>query len=505
MKKKAPKKKAKGYAYGTDAVGVMPAGTPEQDLSKAKKYAGKKKGKFGDYASDYASIMGDTMLSTIGLPDVIDNQYKTELGTKTGDFMNKYVNPVAGAAGKVAMNMAAPGLGAVASAVTGAANAGVKNKRTAKRSDETDEMYQLRMIREGEMDDQGFLNTAGGNQLLSSAMQYGTQFLKNGGLVDRLANGVDVGEEPKKKFTVSASTGQAHMQRGKAINSDRALLDAALRKKLGLKDTDPLGDQTLSIEEVNAIAPNYYKNVKAAKEYYNTNKSLPRDAKGNFITDYAGTGEPGTSIEETVYGPRHRAVVYPSSATILIDPKKKPVAMPVDTTIAPILGQKDGGEVVGAGTSRSDSINAKVEKGAFVVPAENAGVAKQIRKEVLGENPNEIANLNQGGGVPVKLSDGEELFTKAEKEFLIKAGIDITKLAPNAKTGVNKAAGGEVDDGGEDLTALLKKLDEQEAKLKEKEKQAKIEQQKEADSEKKASVKFAMSRAIEKSNNGLLR
>ena len=78
----------------------------------------------------------------------------------------------------------------------------------------------------------------------------------------------------------------------------------------------------------------------------------------------------------------------------------------------------NGGEIKGKGTAKSASIKAKVEEGAFVVPAENSEKAKAIREELLESPADEKAELNHKGGVDVKLSNGEHLFTKEEADEL---------------------------------------------------------------------------------------
>ena len=92
----------------------------------------------------------------------------------------------------------------------------------------------------------------------------------------------------------------------------------------------------------------------------------------------------------------------------------------------------EGGEIKGKGGPKSDSINAKVEAGSFIVPAENADLAKQLVSKVLGKNPSKKAKLNQGGETPVKLSDGEYMFSPEEKAELESYGYDLSALAPNA-------------------------------------------------------------------------
>ncbi len=92
----------------------------------------------------------------------------------------------------------------------------------------------------------------------------------------------------------------------------------------------------------------------------------------------------------------------------------------------------DGGEIKGKGTAKSDSIKAKVKEGSFVVPAEASGIAEQLREKVLVKAPKK-ANLKQSGGVDVKLSNGEHIFTPEEVNELMQEGIDLNKLAPDAK------------------------------------------------------------------------
>lgn len=112
-------------------------------------------------------------------------------------------------------------------------------------------------------------------------------------------------------------------------------------------------------------------------------------------------------------------------------------------------GYKDGGKIEGSGTAKSDSIKAKVEKGSFVVPAENAQAAEEIRKKVLKAPSMKRANLNQKEGEEVKLSDGEHLFTPEEKEKITSLlGHEILEaLAPNAEHGEDEMKNGGLTSG----------------------------------------------------------
>lgn len=98
-----------------------------------------------------------------------------------------------------------------------------------------------------------------------------------------------------------------------------------------------------------------------------------------------------------------------------------------------LKGKKEGGLIEGPGTAKSDSIKAVIKPGSFVVPAENAELAEELRAKVLMKAPKAKAKLNQQGGTGVKLSDGEHLFDPKEKMQLMQAGVNLKALAPNAE------------------------------------------------------------------------
>lgn len=107
-----------------------------------------------------------------------------------------------------------------------------------------------------------------------------------------------------------------------------------------------------------------------------------------------------------------------------------------------------GGEIQGPGGPKDDVIPGKLPKGSFVVPAENADYAAAIRAAVLGDAPSKSASLKNGGGVPVRVSDGEHLFMPDEVRKIKKAGIDLNLLAPNSDRPTSSLA-----DGGKVKTA----------------------------------------------------
>lgn len=106
-------------------------------------------------------------------------------------------------------------------------------------------------------------------------------------------------------------------------------------------------------------------------------------------------------------------------------------------------GFAHGGKIEGKGTAKSDSISMKADDDGFIVPAENAGIAGQIRASVLGESPKKKAFKN-GGKVDIKVSDGEHYFSKGEVALINKAGIDLNELAPNQDMTTNFGEGGDI-------------------------------------------------------------
>ena len=106
-----------------------------------------------------------------------------------------------------------------------------------------------------------------------------------------------------------------------------------------------------------------------------------------------------------------------------------------------------GGKVVGPGGPKDDKVKAKLKKGSFVVPAENAKVAEVLRKSILGDDTKTTDATKSG--VNVMLSNGEHLFTPSEVKKITAAGINLDALAPEAEEqlnpGVKLAKGLKVD------------------------------------------------------------
>ncbi len=103
-------------------------------------------------------------------------------------------------------------------------------------------------------------------------------------------------------------------------------------------------------------------------------------------------------------------------------------------------GYEEGGPIKGPGGPKTDSINMKAKSGSFIVPAENYEAGMQLGRDYLGWTDESIAGRKQGG-TAIKVSDGEVLYTPEEVEKLDLLGVDLNKLAPNAKPG-NKMANG---------------------------------------------------------------
>ena len=104
-----------------------------------------------------------------------------------------------------------------------------------------------------------------------------------------------------------------------------------------------------------------------------------------------------------------------------------------------------GGLIKGPGTGTSDDIPGNLNRGDFVATAKNKNKALALRKQF--GLPMQKANLQKGGKtmkkIPVKVSNGETLFTKSEINSMVKKGgrqvIDyLNSLAPEAEVPLQK-------------------------------------------------------------------
>jgi hypothetical protein len=103
-----------------------------------------------------------------------------------------------------------------------------------------------------------------------------------------------------------------------------------------------------------------------------------------------------------------------------------------------VKGYSNGGQVKGEGGPKEDKVMAKVEEDSFIVPEENKEIAQGLRAKLLQTPPKKEANLNQKGGIKVKLSNGEHMFTPEEKQELLRRGVNVDLLAPKAENKVEK-------------------------------------------------------------------
>ena len=106
-------------------------------------------------------------------------------------------------------------------------------------------------------------------------------------------------------------------------------------------------------------------------------------------------------------------------------------------------GYEEGGAIKGPGGPKTDSINMKAKAGSFIVPAINSEAGMKLGRDYLGWTDESIAAKNNGG-TKIKVSKGEVLYTPEEVEKLGLLGVDLNKLAPNAKTEYKLAKGGRV-------------------------------------------------------------
>ncbi len=170
---------------------------------------------------------------------------------------------------------------------------------------------------------------------------------------------------------------------------------------------------------------------KKNKDDQNQADKAARHAAGQASMDVAGRigakdgGKIGAAsgLVESILGP--------------IAPKQESTAL-----IQQRQGKAQGGQVVGPGGPKEDAVDTQLPENSFVVPAENAVIAKQLREMYLNKP---TKKMKGGGPVPVSLSNGEHVFTPDEVKVLEGKGVNLHYLAPNAEqTGMGYQHGGRV-------------------------------------------------------------
>ncbi len=107
----------------------------------------------------------------------------------------------------------------------------------------------------------------------------------------------------------------------------------------------------------------------------------------------------------------------------------------------------DGGVIEGEGTGKSDSIDAEVDAGNFVIPVDTP--YPKIAEEIMKATGDTGKAKLKGGNSDVKLSDGEVLITDTAlgNQIAIKNGLSgLSDLAPNADSTNTFKDGGYTDD-----------------------------------------------------------
>jgi len=170
-------------------------------------------------------------------------------------------------------------------------------------------------------------------------------------------------------------------------------------------------------------------------------------AVGGLYGGISGAMSGKKEKEERLGAVKQEAYAKATGAQESMNPNRGPVKLEsyneqdTKTGLAGLFAK--GGTIKGEGTGTSDSIVTDINKrgipeGSFITPAKNNEMAKGIRRIILGQNPDKVAEFKKGGTTnsdKVAVSNGEHLFTPAEKEKIIKyLGKEILeKLAPEAE------------------------------------------------------------------------
>ena len=360
----------------------------------------------------------------------------TNVNTPQTQAVNKTIDP----------NLIASGLGLAASGLS-ALNAG--NTSTAQYG--TNPYFEKQAKQQATSD----ALASGVAAAATPVVPYAPQTLE---LLKQLANTID----PKDAYGVSKKYNPASVMLGDLLGHTG--------KGKTYKDWRNAGDsQFESWFKSSSIARGLYKNLDNAKQLQQLktdyNNGLKEDFKnaqsaeiqGNIddainrrnagITSYVDTYKPKTFDEKTLLDTndenlnKNQADVDALNRGLNFDDSIKKGFNNTKSNVGSFFKKNNfaskyfakGGEIKGNGTGKSDSITAKVEEGAFVVPVENAAKAKAIKEELLETPADEAAELEHPNGVDVKLSNGEFMFSKEEADELKNMGIDLYKeFAPNS-------------------------------------------------------------------------
>lgn len=260
--------------------------------------------------------------------------------------------------------------------------------------------------------------------------------------VSKNAEAIDPKTGKYKNLNQAAMTGQL----GGLLNPYRSLTTVMFDKDAST------GTKALAAISGGAIQGNFYKekqagNVKRLQEEKAKVEEANIKSKQQQVLAAREAGEENPSY----YTPYNVAdVKYGKDSYSAMGSIRGGIETPYDPNMQTAA---KGGTIKGPGTGTSDSILSKVSKdgipaGSFITPAKNNGLAKQIRKKVLGDNPDKVAKFEKGGEMEddadVAVSNGEHLFTPKEKQKIVSyLGKEILEqLAPEAEEDSDEMAKG---------------------------------------------------------------
>ncbi|MCC7514542.1 MAG: hypothetical protein IT212_07600 [Bacteroidia bacterium] len=459
MKKKAPKIKGKikGYALGTSANGIPGMSAADKATYDTLDVAGK---------ADFLKTLGLGSGEDVGKKGVGAAGLIAPIAGVAAGALEKFggdgnvtakstgVGALKGASTGASIGSIIPGVGTAVGAGVGAVVGGVggfikgKEQQGAmdaeQKAEEERKALEEKMMREAAAKaslnpwDVGYGMKEGGTVMsatkaklilkegkangkaLTTAQKKYFGMIAGGGVPSKALGGELGGEDKKTTKVLSHNKKQAaeKLKLGALIEADRKVLNDYLAKN---KLTE------LPYEKVNELTPNFYTNWDRLGLTY---KGVDGVGRVDIIKKPQGTNEYGTEgnvpASRAAYGKNFQTVPVPFYAGESID--------------AVIPSHNEGGEVKGVGTTKSDSIKAKVKPGSFVVPAENAHVAEMLRKVYLGKDT-KTADVKQADGKRVNLSNKEHIFTPEEKNYLEGLGMNMSSLAPNAVDENNQAEG----------------------------------------------------------------